>query len=58
MDQEDFTMRAIRGKAFRIAGLVLGILGAVISVTGIVMSAVGMHRARQCKHCKMEGTFK
>lgn len=51
-------MRAIRGKAFRIAGLVLGILGAVISVTGIVMSAVGMHRARQCKRCKMEGTFK
>ena len=51
-------MRAIRGKAFRIAGLVLGILDAVISVTGIVMSAVGMHRARQCKHCKMEGTFK
>lgn len=50
-------MKQIPGKAFRVTGLILGILGAIVSVTGIVFSAVGMHKARQCKHCKMEGTF-
>ena len=50
-------IRNIRGMAFRVAGLILGIVGVLVSVNAIVFSAIGMHRARQCKHCKMEGTF-
>ena len=47
----------VRGSAFRLTGLILGIIGITVSVTSIVFSAVGLHRARLCKHCKMEGTF-
>lgn len=50
-------MSNVRGTAFRVAGLILGIVGAIVSVNAIVFSAIGMHRARVCKHCKMEGTF-
>lgn len=51
-------MNNMRGVGFRIAGLVLGIVAMVTAAVGIVMSAVGLHRARQCKHCKMEGMYK
>ncbi|MBQ8647011.1 MAG: hypothetical protein IJ484_02580 [Oscillospiraceae bacterium] len=47
----------VDGFAFRITGLILGIVGAVVSITGIVFSVIGLHRARVCKHCKMEGTY-
>lgn len=51
-------MRRIEGMAFRVAGLVLGIVGAIVSTNAIIFSAIGMHKARQCRHCKMDGTFK
>ena len=47
----------VRGFAFRLTGLILGIIAATVGVAAIIFSAVGLHRARLCKHCKMEGTF-
>lgn len=51
-------MKFMRGAGFRVAGLVLGILAMILSVVGVVMSAIGLHKAHQCKHCKMEGMYK
>lgn len=48
----------MKGKAFRLTGLILGIVGAAVSVTGIVFSAIGFFRARQCKTCMIEGRVK
>lgn len=47
-----------RGLAFRLTGLILGIVGTTTSVVAIVFAAIGLHRARQCKHCKMEELYK
>ena len=47
----------VRGFGFRLTGLILGIIGAVVSITSVIFSAVGLHLARVCKRCKMDGTF-
>lgn len=51
-------MNYSRGFGFRIAGLVLGIISMILSVLAIVFSSIGLHKAQQCKHCKMEGMYK
>ena len=48
----------IRGRGFRITGLVLGIIGATVSITAIVFSALGLHQARLCKHCAKGENFR
>ena len=48
----------VRGFGLRLTGLILGIVGAAVSTTAIIFSAIGLHQARLCKHCKMDGTFK
>ena len=50
--------KKIRGRGFRVVGLVLGIVGATVSVTSIVFSALGMHQAHLCKHCAKGGNFR
>ncbi len=47
-----------QGFAFRLTGLILGIVAAATSVVAIVFAAIGLHRSRQCKHCKMEELYK
>ncbi len=47
----------VRGFGFRLTGLILGIVATTAGISAIIFSAVGLHRARLCKHCKMEGTF-
>lgn len=51
-------MNYSRGLGFRIAGLVLGIVSLITSVLAIVFASIGLHKAHQCKHCKMEGMYK
>ena len=48
----------VRGRAFRLVGLILGIVGASVSVTAIVFAALGMHQARLCKHCTKGEPFR
>lgn len=50
--------KKIRGRGFRVVGLVLGIVGATVSVTSIVFSALGLHQARLCKHCAKGENFR
>lgn len=49
--------KKVPGFAFRLTGLILGITGAVTSVTAIVFAAIGLHRARSCRHCKMQDMY-
>ncbi|MDD4849407.1 MAG: hypothetical protein PHO10_01760 [Gemmiger sp.] len=42
----------IRGRAFRLVGLILGIIAVTVGTTSIIFSAVGMHQARLCKSCR------
>ena len=37
----------VRGRAFRLVGLILGIIGATVSATAIALSAVGMAKVRR-----------
>ena len=46
------------GFAFRLTGLILGIVGAVTATVAIVFAGIGMHKAHQCKHCKLEDLYK
>lgn len=48
----------IRGRGFRVTGLILGIIGATVSITAIVFSALGVHQARLCKHCAKGENFR
>ena len=48
----------VRGFGLRLTGLILGIIATTVGVTSIIFSSIGLHRARLCKHCKMDGTFK
>lgn len=48
----------VRGRGFRVVGLILGIVGTVAGVTAIVFSALGLHQARLCKHCTKGETFR
>lgn len=48
----------IRGRAFRLVGLILGIIAAVVSVTSIVFSAIGMRQAYLCRSCKKGVEFR
>lgn len=50
--------KSVRGRGFRVVGLVLGIVGTTISVTAIVFSALGLHQARLCKHCAKGENFR
>lgn len=50
--------KSVRGRGFRVVGLVLGIVGTTIGVTAIVFSALGLHQARLCKHCAKGENFR
>lgn len=47
----------VRGKAFRLVGLILGIISTTVGVTAIIFSALGLHQAHLCKTCKRGAEF-